>query len=435
MDCREFRELLGDEIDGRLAPADAARLAAHVASCAACAEERRDLASLRAAFRAMPRPPVPDGFRAQVLERLPSGRVIRFPRALGWMVAAAAVGVVAVTLFHRGGAGGPEFEVANAPAAATHRAADADDGFARKSGDLKGVDGTKESSKDVLVVREAAEAEKKSPGTLLDRADGAGAKLGKQDDSAAAPPAAPAPVPADASRAPAPQEPPPSAFAARALAESVRYVVFRDDASARRFAASLAEPDLDAAKDKGAAAEAAPTAKTAERAPSRTETAGEDEADRRARDLVEEASFTERRVVARAVVPASMTERDVDAALVAAGGRAIQAADTERFVALLDAPADAEAAKPKASPSPEARAPSDPAPAGATASTTAPGAPKADGAAEGRGKGAPDSGGGGGSGGEVKAERESEETRSRQQSRRVIVIVVLGPAPAPGGGK
>ena len=50
-DCRAFRDLLQDEMDGRIAPADAARLAEHVASCAACAAEKRGLASLRAAFR------------------------------------------------------------------------------------------------------------------------------------------------------------------------------------------------------------------------------------------------------------------------------------------------------------------------------------------------------------------------------------------------
>jgi anti-sigma factor RsiW len=54
MDCRRLRELLEDEIDGVIAPADARSLEEHVATCHACARARELLSEIDAALLEAP---------------------------------------------------------------------------------------------------------------------------------------------------------------------------------------------------------------------------------------------------------------------------------------------------------------------------------------------------------------------------------------------
>jgi anti-sigma factor RsiW len=66
MTCRDAEPLLHDALDAPLPPADAAALAAHLATCAACRDLEADLALMRDATRGLDRPIVP----AQMWTRL-----------------------------------------------------------------------------------------------------------------------------------------------------------------------------------------------------------------------------------------------------------------------------------------------------------------------------------------------------------------------------
>ena len=59
MTCRDAESLLHDALDAPLPPADAAALAAHLDTCAACRDLEADLALMRDATRALDRPIVP----------------------------------------------------------------------------------------------------------------------------------------------------------------------------------------------------------------------------------------------------------------------------------------------------------------------------------------------------------------------------------------
>ena len=59
MTCRDAESLLHDALDAPLPPADAAALAAHLGTCAACRDLEADLALMRDATRALDRPIVP----------------------------------------------------------------------------------------------------------------------------------------------------------------------------------------------------------------------------------------------------------------------------------------------------------------------------------------------------------------------------------------
>ena len=59
MTCRDAEPLLHDALDSPLPPADAAALAAHLGTCAACRDLEVDLALMRDAARALDRPIVP----------------------------------------------------------------------------------------------------------------------------------------------------------------------------------------------------------------------------------------------------------------------------------------------------------------------------------------------------------------------------------------
>jgi hypothetical protein len=59
MTCRDAEPLLHDALDAPLPPADAAALAAHLETCAACRDLEADLALMRDATRALDRPIMP----------------------------------------------------------------------------------------------------------------------------------------------------------------------------------------------------------------------------------------------------------------------------------------------------------------------------------------------------------------------------------------
>ena len=59
MTCRDAESLLHDALDAPLPPADAAALAAHLETCAACRDLEADLALMRDATRGLDRPIVP----------------------------------------------------------------------------------------------------------------------------------------------------------------------------------------------------------------------------------------------------------------------------------------------------------------------------------------------------------------------------------------
>ncbi len=65
--CDEMRLLLQADVDGELAPAEAARVAAHTAQCAACAETQARLLALSQRLRSeVPYHPASDALRAAV---------------------------------------------------------------------------------------------------------------------------------------------------------------------------------------------------------------------------------------------------------------------------------------------------------------------------------------------------------------------------------
>ena len=71
--CTEMHLLIQADTDGELAAADAARIAAHIASCPACAELHAQLAGLSQRLRAgVPYWPAPDALRTAVRQRIAS---------------------------------------------------------------------------------------------------------------------------------------------------------------------------------------------------------------------------------------------------------------------------------------------------------------------------------------------------------------------------
>jgi hypothetical protein len=311
MDCRESRELLQDELDGRLDAAAAARLAEHVASCAACADEKRGLASLRATFRAMPRPSAPVGLKGGVMSSLPKGRVRNLPRVLGFLVAAAAVVVVCVTLIPRsGGDGTAEREVAASSQVAQH---------ARVSKKRAA-----ETAPDEVLVPDAEKAR-------TDEDAEADAKTADASKSAA-PAKPPAPTPPPAAKPPRAE---PSAWkkADEVAAPAVRYVVFRDAAAAERFAKELAAGDGWKSKDKDVEPGFV----------GGTGVARGDADDARRRDaladLSKEAARATRRVVARTSVAAADVDTVLAVEATRAGGSLVSRAETPKFAAVVEPPA------------------------------------------------------------------------------------------------
>lgn len=347
MDCPEARELLNEELDGRLAPDAAARLAAHVAGCSACAQERRDLASLRATFRAMPRAPAPAGFKDGVMGALPRGRVRTFPRVAGWIAAVAAVVVLSVTVL-RSGRDAAERDVASAtPAKSRVARKESRDEPGAPSPELTAATNAEpvappRPGESGSVARRDETPGAPPAGEKSDAKSGDGltqtAPEGEADAAKpAAPPAAtaPAPPPADVAMEETAHEVP----------ETVRYVVFTDAAAAQRFADDLAAAQAPRAKDKASLDDAEKglaqgATATAPAAPAAKAAAKKQDA---ARDLLKEAAFRTRRVVARTPLAGALRDAELAASAAAVGGALLPAAETTRFTELLDAPATAAA--------------------------------------------------------------------------------------------
>ncbi len=71
--CEEVREQLSAWLDGELAEAERARVAAHLDSCAACRRELAQLTALNAALAELAAP-VPSGLAERVLARVQPSR-------------------------------------------------------------------------------------------------------------------------------------------------------------------------------------------------------------------------------------------------------------------------------------------------------------------------------------------------------------------------
>ena len=96
MTCRDAELLLHDRIDGALPPADAAVLAAHLATCASCRDLEADLVLVRDAAASLERPIVPAASWTARAARLEQEKLIaaaapaRAPwRGYAWMALAA----------------------------------------------------------------------------------------------------------------------------------------------------------------------------------------------------------------------------------------------------------------------------------------------------------------------------------------------------------
>jgi anti-sigma factor RsiW len=103
MSCARSRRLLGRDLDGRLAPSEAERLAAHLAGCEHCRAERAALARAWTqldALRAVPA--VPEDWpviSTRIAERTERRPWLRWPLAVRRALGAAAVtGLAAVGL-------------------------------------------------------------------------------------------------------------------------------------------------------------------------------------------------------------------------------------------------------------------------------------------------------------------------------------------------
>jgi hypothetical protein len=90
-----IEELLPEYVDGVLAPAERARVEAHLSSCSDCREEAGVAERARATLNALPEIPVPFGMTERILRRMRSRPLLSSPfawRAAGLAAAAAIVG-------------------------------------------------------------------------------------------------------------------------------------------------------------------------------------------------------------------------------------------------------------------------------------------------------------------------------------------------------
>ena len=69
MECERMRESLESYAAGRLSPAEASRLEAHLQGCPACARELRWVRTLKAVVRGVPRPAIPADLRAELMRQ------------------------------------------------------------------------------------------------------------------------------------------------------------------------------------------------------------------------------------------------------------------------------------------------------------------------------------------------------------------------------
>ena len=106
MTCQEFLDRIDDYLDDRLDPAAATSVAEHIADCAACDEEARELRELRARVERLPRSvDPPRDLWPEIAGRIESEKVVRgsFGRRALMAVAAVALLVFSVTAAYRVG--------------------------------------------------------------------------------------------------------------------------------------------------------------------------------------------------------------------------------------------------------------------------------------------------------------------------------------------
>ncbi|HEU4394064.1 MAG TPA: zf-HC2 domain-containing protein [Planctomycetota bacterium] len=214
MNCADAAERITALVDGELPPGERAELERHLAECGACRDARAAEEAIAARVRGLGRPPLPDGFREAVLDRVraepapgavrPSGRII----PLGpWLTAGAAAAAAALAMVYFGGgdrAGGPVATLA--PAEKSPRALD-EANYRGRAADLEG-----------------RAARDKGPGAE----DGAvefsrpEAKPERPDQTGGAPAPGPAPAPPTTAQPAAPARPPKAPAPAPALPPETR---------------------------------------------------------------------------------------------------------------------------------------------------------------------------------------------------------------------
>jgi predicted anti-sigma-YlaC factor YlaD len=100
MRCTRSRRLLGRDLDGRLVPAEAERLAAHLASCERCRAERAAVAGAWAQLEALePVPAVPEDWpviSTRLAARTERRPWLRWPLAVRRAIGAGAIAGLAV---------------------------------------------------------------------------------------------------------------------------------------------------------------------------------------------------------------------------------------------------------------------------------------------------------------------------------------------------
>jgi putative zinc finger protein len=144
MACDRMRELALLSIDGELAEAERAELAAHLERCADCRAAREAAARVAEGVRRLAPPPVPLGFAERTLKRLDEAPAPPRRRPLPWIVplAAAAATIVGIAVFlverhaPRPSSG---TMVASEPQAAPAKAPEPSLGKARADGDKRGL--------------------------------------------------------------------------------------------------------------------------------------------------------------------------------------------------------------------------------------------------------------------------------------------------------
>ncbi len=103
MTCDEVDGRLDDYADGSLPEGEFQEVELHLASCATCREQERRLRLILAQARALPRELTPSrGLWAGIAQRIEAGGRGRATWWLGLAAAAVLVGVVSVSLLHRG---------------------------------------------------------------------------------------------------------------------------------------------------------------------------------------------------------------------------------------------------------------------------------------------------------------------------------------------
>ena len=118
MECERMKDMLEPYAGGSLAPAEAALVEAHTQNCPACARQLRWISAMKTSLRALPRPAIPEDFRAQLMKQARSqcrgwrdyleGWRTSWKMATGLGFASAFAAAAAVLVFTHFSSGGEE---------------------------------------------------------------------------------------------------------------------------------------------------------------------------------------------------------------------------------------------------------------------------------------------------------------------------------------